>query len=703
MSESRSELGDFVSVLNDSLASILDRDRKVTHVSEEDLESKEYRSTDGNLIVDLKNGHKRVIVDAEEALALRRELGGVDGGRPIPFGVVGKAQDGSWWVLAEVDTEAVDGKEPLCLLSGPTVEAGLKRVADLAAMRGNRRIVFDEIARIQAFPMHRDVMTCMAIFAKDMDLEATHSLKWVQMTQDTLDDTLGKGKAQYLPKTLSLQDSLDTYLFPRTKPAPSLAGIAACPMGDPILAEVLEHIGRDTSYSGLLPWPRLDGIKYSFDSAYEQCVGKPPGQVTYNGRKVSMALTLLAAMPELTANLPKDHVAIRILSTSEGKLDKEQDFKDFAKIVGGGGFEATLAALLKMGGAHPAELGSIAITTWTHYLRPDVVLKCAHDILKEFTLSENDNKWEIDEKKDNRREAYFQTFIDQVFMTRCLIPSRYVRVDFKRPTYKADRLRSPANERAQNGANSGGPTPHSANDPVESVKKTLQDRGMNTQTWTGVSSNATSPPPSRVNGVNGATTHNPPPPSPPTPPRDNPPLPNVSTANSSASASSSPTTRLSGDALVFRPAESITLPADAVTDVDADASVQADDTDRLMGDYEQEQERPQTHGGDASGTGARTEDVMNRTLKICSGNVVLEYVPHVVIAHGKGSPAMLTRKKEQWIDMSDKSFQSISTFLEYEARPVVTFIFRLDPAKCSALDSSLALRASEEAGKIPVD
>ncbi len=132
MSESQSELDDFVSVLNDSLASILDKsDRKVTHVSEGDLESKEYSSTDGQLIVDLKNGHKRVIVDAEEALALRRELGGVAGGRPIPFGVVGKAQDGSWWVLAEIGKD-VDGGETLRPLSGQTVEAGFRRVAELA-------------------------------------------------------------------------------------------------------------------------------------------------------------------------------------------------------------------------------------------------------------------------------------------------------------------------------------------------------------------------------------------------------------------------------------------------------------------------------------------------------------------------------------------------------------------------------------------
>ncbi|CAK0777117.1 hypothetical protein CVIRNUC_004453 [Coccomyxa viridis] len=196
MSESQSELDDFASVLNDSLASKLDKsDRKVTHVSEGDLESKEYSSTDGQLIVDLKNGHKRVIVDAEEALALRRELGGVAGGRPIPFGVVGKAQDGSWWVLAEIGKD-VDGGETLRPLSAATVEAGLKRVAELAGMHGNRRIVFDEIARTQAFPMHRDAMTCLAIFAKDMDLEAAQGLRWVQLTYENLADVFGKERAR---------------------------------------------------------------------------------------------------------------------------------------------------------------------------------------------------------------------------------------------------------------------------------------------------------------------------------------------------------------------------------------------------------------------------------------------------------------------------------------------------------------------------
>ena len=411
MSESQSELDDFVSVLNDSLASILDKsDRKVTHVSEGDLDSKEYSSTDGQLIVDLKNGHKRVIVDAEEALALRRELGGVAGGRPIPFGVVGKAQDGSWWVLAEIDKETGDGKEKrMKLLSGPTVEAGCRRVAELAAMQGNRRRVFDAVNK--CIPTHKDPMVLMAIFAKDVELEAAQGLKWVQMTQDTLDNTFGKEKAQYLPKPLALNDSLDAHLFPQKKPALSLAGIAACPMGDPMLAELLELIGRDTSYNGLLPWPRLKGISYAFDSAYEQCVGKPPRQ---DIPKI-LAVRLLASMPELTVKLPKDHVAIRILSTPEGKAVKEQDSKDFSKIIGGGGFEATLAALLKMGGAHPAELGRLSITTWTHFLRPDVVLKCAHEVLCKLNGSMKDKNLQPDETTDGWREGYFQTYIDQVF------------------------------------------------------------------------------------------------------------------------------------------------------------------------------------------------------------------------------------------------------------------------------------------------
>ncbi len=44
-------------------------------------------------------------------------------------------------------------------------------------------------------------------------------------------------------------------------------------------------------------------------------------------------------------------------------------------------FEKTLAALVKMGGAHPAELGSIALTTWTHPREADVVLKCKAEVL----------------------------------------------------------------------------------------------------------------------------------------------------------------------------------------------------------------------------------------------------------------------------------------------------------------------------------
>ena len=420
------ELDKFITDLHNSLAKVLGED--TTHITQDDL-GKGDSPTGDMLVVDLKDGHKRVVVDAEEAMALTRELEGVRGGRPIPFGVVGKARDGSWWVLAEV--LSVDGKKKVTALCDESVERGCRHIAELADMRGNRRVVFDEVARDEALPLHADAMTLMAIFAKDSDLERTGSLRWVQMIQDKVGTLFEKKeRARCLPNALSLQDSLDRYPIQPIKPLTSLVGISACPTSDPVIKDVLERIARDTSYNGIVPWPRLSGIKYVFASAYEQCVGALPrdDDDTYENRgPVKLALRLLASMPELMANLPKDHVAVRILSRPQGQVD-DQDFKKLGRIIGSsGGFETILAALLKMAGAHPGELGSVALTTWTHPSKPDMLLKCGVEVMDKLTGYEG---LRLTKTTDDHREDYFQTYIDQVFRTRRLLGlSRYVRLD----------------------------------------------------------------------------------------------------------------------------------------------------------------------------------------------------------------------------------------------------------------------------------
>ncbi len=65
----------------------------------------------------------------------------------------------------------------------------------------------------------------MAIFAKDMDLEAAQGLRWVQLTDENLADVFGKERAQYLPDPLSLQDSLDTHVVLPVKPCLRLQGL----------------------------------------------------------------------------------------------------------------------------------------------------------------------------------------------------------------------------------------------------------------------------------------------------------------------------------------------------------------------------------------------------------------------------------------------------------------------------------------------
>ena len=421
------ELDKFITDLHDSLAKVLGEDTK--HITQDDL-GKEDSPTDDMLVVDLKDGHKRVVVDAEEAMALTRELEGVRGGRPIPFGVVGKAQDGSWWVLALVHD--VDGKKEVTALCDTSVEGGFRHIAELADMRGNRRVVFDEVARTGALPLHTDAMSLMAIFGKDPDLERTGSLRWVQMTQDKLGTLFEKKeRALCLPNALSLQDSLDRYAIQPFTPLSSLAEISKCRTNDPVIREVLERIARDTSYNGIVPWPRLSGIKYVYASAYEQCVGVFPGNETYEEEvAVKLALRLLASMPELMANLPKDHVARRILSRPETQVD-DRDLRAFKNIVGSNsGLDATLTALLKMAGAHPAELGTIALTTWRHPSKPDVLLKCGLENMEKLTGSIKSDELQLDVQPEDNRERYFQTYLDQVFRSRRVLGvSRYVRVD----------------------------------------------------------------------------------------------------------------------------------------------------------------------------------------------------------------------------------------------------------------------------------
>ena len=423
------QLDKLITDLHDSLARDLDRGGEtVTRMSQNEL-TESNTSTEGPIIVDLEDGHKRVVIDAEEGLALLRDIRGVKSGRPIPFGVVGKDKEEVWWVLVEVG-RAVDGKDTLHLVSGLTVESGCGRVAELAGMGGNRLVVFDDVARrqvSQGFPMYLDTMTCMAIFAKDAYLEAAHRLKWVQMSKDNI-DLLYRDRAQYVPNAQALQDSLGS---PRTRSTkhPSLAGIAACPTNDPAIGKLLQSIARDQSYNGLLPWPRLRDIPYEFKKAYEQCVRTPAPQETNYGGEQQMALRLLTSMPELMAKLPEDHVAKRILSTPDNV--KTADSKEFVGLLGSGSFDETLAALLKMGGAHPAELGSVALTTWTHHLRPDVVLKCEVEVLDKLSGSVRDNKLHLDaDVYENATEGFFQTYLDQVFRSRRLLGfSRYVRVD----------------------------------------------------------------------------------------------------------------------------------------------------------------------------------------------------------------------------------------------------------------------------------
>ena len=432
------QLDKLITDLHDSLARDLDRGGEtVTRMSQNEF-TESNTSTESPIIVDLEDGHKRVVIDAEEGLALLREIRGVKGGRPIPFGVVGKDKEEVWWVLVEVG-RAVDGKDTLHLVSGLTVESGCGRVAELAGMGGNRLVVFDDVARrqvSQGFPMYLDTMTCMAIFAKDAYLEAAHRLKWVQMSKDNI-DLLYRDRAQYVPNAQALQDSLGS---PRTRPTkhPSLAGIAACPTNDPAIGKLLQSTARDQSHNGLLPWPRLRDIPYEFKKAYERCVRTPAPQETNYGGEQQMALRLLTSMPELMAKLPEDHVAKRILSTPDNV--KTADLEEFGDLLGSGSFDETLAALLKMGGAHPAEMGSVALTTWTHHLRPDVVLKCEVKVLDKLSGSVRDNKLHLDaDVNENAPEGFFQTYLDQVFRSRRLLGlSRYVRVDVSVKPLKHD-------------------------------------------------------------------------------------------------------------------------------------------------------------------------------------------------------------------------------------------------------------------------
>ncbi len=98
-------------------------------------------------------------------------------------------------------------------------------------------------------------------------------------------------------------------------------------------------------------------------------------------------------------------------------------------------------------------------------------------------------------------------------------------------------------------------------------------------------------------------------------------------------------------------------------------------------------------GGGAFETGATTMDVLNCALDLTASKVVfgcsaLRYVPHVVIAHGQGAPAMLTRKGGKWVALSNNQDHSWYDFLCEVKHPSLTLIFRLDPAECASLDTT---------------
>ena len=89
--------------------------------------------------------------------------------------------------------------------------------------------------------------------------------------------------------------------------------------------------------------------------------------------------------------------------------------------------------------------------------------------------------------------------------------------------------------------------------------------------------------------------------------------------------------------------------------------------------------------------------LVGKASKVILGCSALKYVPHVVIAHGRGSPSMLTWTKdtssaeEGWCDSqgsSPKTFLRKQALKDtMDAQKTLTIILRLDEAQCAELDS----------------